>query len=35
MLELPYFGQMITSTTQLESRDKVMLMTSWTELMTS
>ena len=35
MLELPNFGHMITSTIQFESRDKILLMISWTETMTS
>ena len=35
MLELPKFGYMITSTVQFESRDKIFLITSWTEIMTS
>ena len=34
MLELPKFGPM-TSTTLLESRDKILLVTSWTEITTS
>ena len=35
MLELPNFGHMITSTIQFESRDKILLVTSQTEVMTS
>ena len=34
MLELPKFGPMTTSTILLESRDKILLVTSWTEIMT-
>ena len=34
MLELPKFGLM-ASTILLESRDKILLVTSWTEIMTS
>ena len=34
MLELPKFGPM-ASTILLESRDKILLVTSWTEIMTS
>ena len=30
-LELPNFDHMITSTTYFESRDKDLLVTSWTE----
>ena len=35
MLELPNFDHMITFTIQFESRDKILLLTSWTEVMTS
>ena len=28
------FGHMTTSTIQFESRDKILLVTSWTEIMT-
>ena len=35
MLELPNFGHMNTSTMQFESRDKILLVTSSTEIMTS
>ena len=35
MLELPNLGHMNTSTIQFESRDKILLMASWTETMTS
>ena len=35
MLELPDFGHMNTSTIQFESRDKILLVASWTEAMTS
>ena len=34
MLELPNVGHMTISTTQFESRDKVLLVTSWAETMT-
>ena len=34
MLELPGFGHMTTSTIQFDSRDKILLMTSWTQIMT-
>ena len=30
MLELPNLGHMTTSTIQFESRDKILLVTSWT-----
>ena len=33
MLELPKFG-LITSTILLESRDKILLVTSWTDIVT-
>ena len=33
MLELPNFGHMTTSTIQFEPRDKILLVTSWTETM--
>ena len=35
MLELPNFGHMTTPTIQFKSRDKILLVTSWTEIMTS
>ena len=35
MLELPDFGHMTTFTLQFESHDKILLVTSWTEIMTS
>ena len=35
MLELSNFGHMITSTAQLESRDKILFMKPWTKIMTS
>ena len=35
MLELSNFGHMTTSTIYIESRDKILLVTSWTEIMTS
>ena len=35
MLQLPNFGHMNTSTTLFESRDKTLLVTSSTEIMTS
>ena len=35
MLELPYFGHMSTSTISFESRDKIVLVTSWTEIVAS
>ena len=35
ILELPNFNQMTTSTIQFESHDKVLLVTSWTEIMSS
>ena len=31
MLELPNFGQMTTSAIYFESRDKILLVTSWAE----
>ena len=34
MLELPNFGHLTTYTVQVESTDKILLMTSWTEIMT-
>ena len=34
MLELPKFGPITTPTILLESRDKILLVTSWTEIMT-
>ena len=33
MLELPNFGHMATFTLEFESRDKILLVTSWTEIM--
>ena len=33
MMELPNFGQMTTM--QIESHDKILLVTSWTEIMVS
>ena len=35
MLELPNFGHMTISTIYFESRDKIMFVTSWIEIMTS
>ena len=35
MLELPNFGHMITIAIKLDSPDKIMFVTSWTEVMTS
>ena len=35
MLELPNFGHLTISTIQIESRDKILLVTSQTEVMTS
>ena len=35
MLELPNFDHMTTFKMSYESRDKILLMTSWTEIMTS
>ena len=35
MLYLPNFDQMTTSTIQFESRDKILLVTLWTGIMTS
>ena len=35
ILELPNFGHMTTPTIQFQSRDKILLGTSWTETMTS
>ena len=34
MLELPNFGHMTMPTISFELRDKVLLVTSWTEIMT-
>ena len=34
-LELPDFGHITISTIQFESRSKILLVTSWTEIMTS
>ena len=33
MLDLPNFGHMTTFTFLFESHDKILLMTSWTEIM--
>ena len=35
MLELPKFGHMNKSTKELESCNKILLVTSWTKFMTS
>ena len=35
MLELPNFGRMTKLTLQFESSDKILLVTSWTEIMMS
>ena len=35
LLESPNFGHMTISTIKFESCDKILLMTSWTETMTS
>ena len=35
MLELPNFGRLFASTIQLKSHGKILLETSWTEIMTS
>ena len=35
MIDLPNFGHIIKSTIWFESRDKVLLVTSWTEVLTS
>ena len=35
MLELPNFGHMTTSTILFQSRDKILLVKLWTEIMTS
>ena len=35
MLELPNFVHMTTSTVEFESRDKILLVTSWAEILTS
>ena len=35
MLKLPNFDHMTTSTKQFDSRDKILLVTSLTEIMTS
>ena len=35
MLKLPNFGHMTAFTLLFESRDKIGLMTSWAEIMTS
>ena len=35
MLELPNFGHMTTSTTLFEWRDKILMVKSWAETMTS
>ena len=34
-IQLPNFNHMTTSTIQFESHDKVLLVTSWTEIMSS
>ena len=34
-LELPDFGHMTTSTILIEACDKILLVTSWTEIMMS
>ena len=34
-LELPEFGHITTSAIQFESHSKILLVTSWTEIMTS
>ena len=34
MLELQNFAHMTTSTISFESRDKILLVTSWTKIMT-
>ena len=34
MLEFPNFGHMTTSTILSKSRDKILLVVSWTEIMT-
>ena len=35
MLELPIFGHMSTTSIEFEPSDKILLVTSWTEIMTS
>ena len=35
MLELPNFSHMATSTIQIEPRNKILLVTPWTETITS
>ena len=35
ILELPNFGLMTTSTIQFNSRNKILLVTSWKEIMKS
>ena len=35
MLELPNFDHMATSTIKFESFDKILLVTSWTQILTS
>ena len=35
MLELPNFDHMTTFTIKFELRDKILLLTSWTEMMRS
>ena len=35
ILQVPNFGHMTTSTVSFESRDKILLVTSWIEIMTS
>ena len=34
MLQLPKFGHTVTSAILFESRDKILLVTSWTKIMT-
>ena len=35
MLQLPNFDRMTTCTIKFDSRDKILLVMSWTEIMTS
>ena len=35
MVELPNFGHMTISTIKSDSRNKILMMTSWTETMTT
>ena len=35
MIQILNFGHMTTSIIKIESRDKILLVTSWTEIMTS